>query len=98
MVKEVFLVASENKGKAEEALRKDDLVGRQSITVRDAKHLDIDEEGYFIIIDGGEDAIKRAHELLDKLAKKYEHKDKVIDKVKKQEDEAAEGLGNILGD
>ena len=96
-MKEVFLVPSENKDKAEAALRGDDLVGRQSIIVRSAPYLDIDEEGYFIIIDGSEAAISRAHELLDKLAKKYEHKDKVIKKVQEQEDAAIEGLGNILG-
>ena len=97
MVKEVFLVPSENKGKAETALRQDDLVGRQSILVRSAPHLDIDEEGYFIIIDGSEEAVQRAHELLDQLAKRYEHKDKVVAKVKEQEDAAIEGFGNILG-
>ena len=97
MVKEVFLVSSENKNKAEDILRQDDLVGRQSITVRSAPYLDIDEEGYFIVVDGNEAAISRAHELLDQLAKRYEHKDKVVAKVKEQEDAAIEGFGNILG-
>lgn len=97
MVKEVFLVSSENKSKAEDALRKDDLVSRQSIAVRSAPHLDIKEDGYFIIVDGSEEAIKKAHELLDQLAKKYEHKNKVIAKLKEQEDKAIEGFGNILG-
>ena len=96
-MKEVFLVLAENKDKAEQALRSDDLVSRQSIIVRSAPHLDIDEEGYFIIIDGSEEAVKKAHELLDKLAKRYEHKEKVLAKVEEQEDKAIEGFGNILG-
>ncbi len=97
MVKEVFLVPSENKSKAEDALRKDDLISRQSIIVRSAPHLDIDEDGYFIIIDGSEEAVKKAHALLDKLAKKYEPKEKVLAKVEEQESAAIEGFGNILG-
>ena len=96
-MKEVFLVLAENKDKAEQALRSDDLVSRQSIIVRSAPHLDIDEEGYFIIIDGSEEAVKKAHELLDKLANRYEHKEKVLAKVEEQEDKAIEGFGNILG-
>lgn len=96
-MKEVFLVSSENKDKAEQLLRSNDIVSRQSITVRSAPHLDVDEEGYFIIIDGSEEAIKMAHGLLDELASKYEHKDKVIAKVKEQEDKAIEGFGDILG-
>ena len=96
-MKEVFLVLAENKDKAENALRTDDLVSRQSIVVRSAPHLDINEEGYFIIIDGSEAAIKKAHELLDKLAKRYEQKEKVLAKVEEQENAAIEGFGNILG-
>ncbi len=96
-MKEVFLVPAENKDKAENALRTDDLVSRQSIIVRSAPHLDINEEGYFIIIDGSEAAIQKAHELLDQLGKKYEHKDKVIAKIEEQENAAIEGFGNILG-
>ncbi len=97
-MKEVFLVSSENKDKAENILRTDDLISRQSIIVRSAPYLDIDEEGYFIIIDGSEAAIKMAHKLLDKLAKRYEHKEKVIAKVEEQENAAIEGFGNILDD
>lgn len=96
-MKEVFLVPAENKDKAESALRTDDLVSRQSVTVRSAPHLDINEEGYFIIIDGSEEAVKHAHKLLDKLAKRYEQKEKVLAKVEEQENAAIEGFGNILG-
>ena len=72
-MKEIFLVSNENKAKAEEAVKKDDLVSRSSIITRSAASLGIEEDGYFIIIDGSEEAIKKAEELLKELAKKYDN-------------------------
>ena len=65
-MKEIFLVSSENKSKAEEVVKKDDLVSRSSIAIRSAAALGIEEDGYFIIIDGSEEAIKKAEELLNR--------------------------------
>jgi len=96
-MKEIFLVSNENKAKADEAVKKDDLVSRSSIITRSAASLGIEKDGYFIIIDGSEEAIKKAEELLKDLAKKYEKKEEVEEKMKNQEDSAIEGFGNILG-
>ena len=96
-MKEIFLVSSENKSKAEEVVKKDDLVSRSSIALRSAAALGIDEDGYFIIIDGSEEAIKKAEELLKELAKKYDKKEQVEARMSEQEDSAIEGFGNILG-
>jgi len=96
-MKEIFLVSSENKAKAEEAVKKDDLVSRSSIVVRSADSLEIKEDGYFIIIDGKDEAIKKAEELLKDLAKKYKKKEIVEKKMQEQEDSAIVGFGNILG-
>ena len=96
-MKKIFLVSNENKAKAEEAIKKDDLVSRSSIVIRSASSLGIEEEGYFIVIDGKEEAVKKAEELLKDLAKKYEKKEEVEKKMKEQEESAIEGFGNILG-
>ncbi|MBI2971270.1 MAG: hypothetical protein HYY37_02515 [Candidatus Aenigmarchaeota archaeon] len=96
-MQEVFLVSGDNKNAAEDALRKDDVVGRQSIIVKAAHALDMKEDGYFIIIDGSDEALKKAEELLKNIARKYEHKDVVMAKLKEQEEAAIEGLGDILG-
>ena len=96
-MKEVFIVSNENKNKAEQLLRSDDLISRQSITVKSAQSLDIKEDGYFIIINGSDDAIKKAEEMLKDIAEKYENKDIVIKKNEEQEDTAISGFGNILG-
>lgn len=102
MTKEVFLVSGENKSKAEDALKKDDVVGRGSIMLRSAsalgvKNKSVKENDYFLIVDCSEEGIKKAGELLKDLAKKYEKKDQVLKKIEEQEDSAIEGFGAILG-
>jgi len=96
-VQEVWLVSAENKNKAEMAVKQDDIVSRASIVIKAPSSLDIKEDGYFLIIEGTEEVIKRADELLKDLGKKYEDKEKVLAVVKEQEDKATEGFGNILG-
>ena len=96
MSKVVFLVSNENKGKAEQALKQDDEINRGSISVRQCGSLDIDEDGYFIIVDLNEDALKKAKNLLKDLATVYEKKDDVLKKIE-DEEEALGGFGNILG-
>lgn len=96
-MKEVFLVKSENKIKAEDALKKDDVVGRGSITLKSPDSLDIKEEGYFIIVDCSQEGLARAGELLKGLAVKYGKKDEVLKKVEEQDDAALQGFGSILG-
>lgn len=96
-MKEVFLVSSENKNKAEMELKKDDLVSRGSITIRTASSLGIKEDGYFIVVDASEEALKRAEEIMKELGKKYKDWKKVLEKIDEQEGSAMEGFGNILG-
>lgn len=97
MTKEVFIVNNENKSKAETLLRGDDLISRQSITIRLATALGMKEDGYFILIDGSDESIKKAEELLKGTAERYKNKNAVIDKIKEEEDSAIEGFGNIVG-
>ncbi len=93
----VYLVPSENKAKAEELLKKDDAVNRGSITVRSTLSLDIEEDGYFIVYDGSDEAVKLADGLLKGLAGRYKKANDVLRKIDEQEDAAIEGFGNILG-
>lgn len=96
-MREVWLVSQSNRPKAEEVLKKDDLVSRQSIFVRSAGTLGIEAEGFFIIIDGSEKAIAKADELLKDLAKKYEKKDAVLKKFDEMEAATAEAFGFVIG-
>lgn len=97
MPKQVFLVKSENKQKVEDALKRDDTVSRGSINIKTPSSLDINEKGYFFILDMSDEALALAEELTKGLAEKYKDAEKVIHAVEEQEDSALEGFGNILG-
>ena len=96
-MREVFLVKSEDKSMVEDMLRRDDEIGRGSITVRSAASLDIEEDGYFIIIDASHERVEKAKHLIAEFAHIYKHARKVLDKIDEQENSAIEGFGNILG-
>ena len=97
-MREVYFVKKDERSKAEDVLKKDDVVSRQSIAVREANALGIDEDGYFIILDGSESALRRADELLNGLAERYEKKDDVLKRFDETEDSVVSGVGFVLGD
>ena len=96
-MKEVFFVKSEDRIKAEGALKKDDVVSRGSIVLRSAASMDAKEEGYFIIIDCSDEGVARAQELLSGIAQKYKRRDAVLKKLEEQEDAALQGFGSFMG-
>ncbi|MBI2583333.1 MAG: hypothetical protein HYW25_01580 [Candidatus Aenigmarchaeota archaeon] len=93
----VFEISGDKLSQAEQLLKKDDIVGRQSIAIRNASVLGL-EGDIFIIIDGNEAAIKRAQELLKGIAQKSKKEDLVLKKYDELEEKAAEGFGAILGE
>lgn len=93
----VFETTPAQSKKAEEALLKDDLVGRQSIYIRNSKALGFVGDKVYIIMDGSEQAIARAKELLKDLAKEAANKEEVLATFDRIEAEAAAGMGFLLG-
>lgn len=93
----VFQVASANMSKLREALSKDDLVSRASITFRDGSI--IGKKDYFCIVSGTDEQCKRAAEISKDLAKEADEKDAhdFVSKIREEEEKAAEGLGGIFG-
>lgn len=80
-------------------LLKDDTVSRQSILIRDARALELREEVTFVKIEGSPEGVKRAQELAKELgfAEVDAKKAALInEKVKKEEDSAATGMGMIF--
>ncbi|MFH0949350.1 MAG: hypothetical protein V1802_02585, partial [Candidatus Aenigmatarchaeota archaeon] len=96
-MQEVFLVASDKKTEAEQLLKADDEISRGSITIRLCSSLGFEEDGYFIVLDVGKEAVKKAESLLEGIAEKYNDKKTVLERIKEQDDSAAEGFGMILG-
>jgi len=96
----VAFVKKENVNKADEKLRSDfDIAAKQSITVRDAKSLDIEKDGSFFLINGTEEGIEKCKELIKEFVEEIdkEYLEKAKEKIKEEEDKAAEAFGGILG-
>lgn len=100
MAEYMTFVKSENARKAEEAIRKDfDLAAKQSLTIRDAKVLNIKQNGSFFFISGSDEGVKKCKELIKEFEEKVPDKDlkKAKEEMDKEADAAASGMGNIFG-
>ena len=94
----VFRIPSAQAEKAN-LLIGDDLVGRQSVTVRDAKALGLKGDDRYVLVEGSEPALARAVELLKGSADPLEaaKADDVYKRFRAQDDQAAAGMGLIFG-
>jgi hypothetical protein len=84
---------------AVDLLFKDDIVSRQSVTVRDAKSLGMKGNDQYVVVEGSESGVARAAELLKDVAKPLGVKDAdaVYRQFKSQDEAAASGMGFIFG-
>lgn len=82
-----------------EALRKDDVVSRQSIEVRDASALGLAGEGSIILVEGTEAGVARAEGILKELGTKLSgaEAEKAHARFRSQDDDAAAGMGLVFG-
>ena len=87
--------------KAEKAalLLADDLVGRQSVTTREAKSLGLPGDDRYVIVEGIEAALARAVDLMKGAAEPLgpAEAEKIYGRFRLQDDEAASGMGLIFG-
>lgn len=98
-MKAVFFVKKESHGEAKNKVYNDELISRQSITIRDSSALGLKKEGYYLEIDGEDKAVAKAREILKGAAEELEGKEaeEVLSAIEKQESSAAEGFGAIFG-
>jgi hypothetical protein len=77
----------------------DDLVGRQSVTVRDAKALGLKGDDRYVVVEGSEPALVRAVDLLKGTADPLDavKADDIYRRFRVQDDQAASGMGLIFG-
>lgn len=94
----IFSVKKENIGKIDMAL-KDDLVSRQSITVRDASVLGISKEVRLVLVEGTEEAIRKADELFKPIGTREpeEEAKAIYAKFKEEDSNVASGMGMVFG-
>jgi len=96
----ITFVKKENVAKAEGILRNDtDFAAKESITVRDAKTLGFEKDGSFFLISGTDKGVERCKELIKEFVEEFneEELNKAREKIKEEEEKAAEGFGGIFG-
>lgn len=97
MAYRVFEVRPKDKDKLDKVLE-DDTVGRQSITTRNAKDFGYpDRDTLFVFLEGEEKAMLHAEALVLEFGRRAAAADELYQKLKAEEDEAASGLGFIMG-
>jgi hypothetical protein len=95
----IVFVKKENVKKADEKLKSDfDVAAKQSITIRDAKSLGLNNDGSFFLIDGDEKGVNKCKELIKEFVFEVKADDlkKAKNKIKQDEEAAAEGMGGIF--
>jgi hypothetical protein len=79
----------------------DEIVSRLSITTRDSSALGMDDDCVYVLVSGQEEGVDRARELFESKmigrALPDQQAEKVSDAIAKEEDTAAEGMGNLFG-
>jgi hypothetical protein len=96
----IAFVKKENVAKAEGAIRNDvDFAAKESISVKDAKTLEIEKDGSFFFIRGTEEGIDRCKELIKDFVEEtsVDELNKAKEKIKEEEEKAVEGFGGIFG-
>ncbi len=86
-------------GSQVEDLWRDELVGRQSVTPRDAKSLDLPGDDRYVLVEGSDAGIARASELLKDAARPLgrAEEERIYRRFRAQDEDAASGMGLIFG-
>ena len=94
----LYFVASDKFQEIEQALLKDDVVSRQSLTFRHASNYGKKEEGTYVKISGSDEALEKAKELIGENGQVVEDKEKetVLKRMTEEEDAAAKGFGSMF--
>ncbi|MCD6591203.1 MAG: hypothetical protein J7K72_04500 [Candidatus Aenigmarchaeota archaeon] len=95
----VFFISSDNYQKARNMVYGDDIISRQTINFRECRTLGFDKDGYYLEINGSEEAVKKLKELLGSLCKELDNNEKneVLKKIDEQEKNAEAGFGALFG-
>lgn len=82
-----------------DGLYKDNVAGRQSITVREARTLGLDGEGSLVLVEGSDEGVKRSEALLKDVATIVTGTaaEAAYRAFRSQDDEAASGMGLVFG-
>jgi len=94
----VYLLNKENYKKVEEIITKNEKTSMLSIYFREMRSLGFNDDRVALILDGLEEYLKIAEEILGNLVIKPEKdlEEKIIQKFKEEEERAKEGFGFLF--
>lgn len=92
----VFRVAGKDRAKLDRALG-DDVLSRQSITIRDARRFGFREDALLVFVEGEEAGLRRAEAVLLRFAERADDPAALMAKLRDEEESAADGLGSVFG-
>ncbi len=94
----VYFIPRKDFSEIEQALLKDDLISRQSLTFRNAANFGSKEDAICFRISGSDEALFKAKELIGGKGKPIEgsEKDKILKQISDEEDAVAQGFGSIF--
>ena len=87
MTYNIYRIPKEKASKATSVVYQDNIVSRQSITIRDARALGIETDERILLIEGSPEALAHADTILKELAVKEteENSKKIYEKFKEEE-------------
>ncbi len=93
----IFKVPNEKKSAISEALS-DELVSKQSASIRDGESLGFDEDITYVLIEGSQKALEKAEDIFsEKDIEKIDEGEDIFKAIKKADEDAAAGVGTIFG-
>jgi hypothetical protein len=95
----VFFIPKENYSSVRNEVEGHEQISRLSITFRDNQSLGMEKEGYYLELDGPDELIATARDILKEKADelKGEELEKVEKAIEAQSSKAEEGFGAIFG-
>jgi hypothetical protein len=93
---QVYRLKAAERARLDQALT-DDLLSRQSVQVRDARHFGQSGDWLYFFVEGSDAGILRADALLLSFAERAPEAASLHALLKEEEDAAASGLGSIFG-
>lgn len=95
----LFQLPREKQKQVEQVVMKNDTLSRQSVVFRESASLGLKGSDFYLEINGSDEAVQLAKELLKDLVKEVtsQEKDNILEIIRKQEEAADAGFGSIFG-
>lgn len=97
MAFQVYRFPSSARARLDAALA-DDIVSRQSLVIRDARHFGVPGDYIFLFVEGSDAGIFRADAVLLEFGERAPAAATLMDLLKAEEDQAADSLGAVFGE